>query len=71
MGTITKSDIVQRLLDNKHISAEEAVILLSSNELQAEIKPVFPFGTLNPYLSLMGIPPLSLTEIKDKSNKPK
>jgi len=33
---MTKSDIVQRLLDSKQITAEEAVVLLSTTELKLE-----------------------------------
>ena len=33
---MTKADIVQRLLDKQEITAEEAVVLLSSNELKLE-----------------------------------
>lgn len=33
---MTKADIIQRLLDKKEITAEEAVVLLSSNELKLE-----------------------------------
>jgi hypothetical protein len=36
--TITKADIVQRLLDSKHISAEEAVVLLMNHDYQLERK---------------------------------
>lgn len=35
---MTKADIIQRLLDKKEITAEEAVVLLSSNELMLEKK---------------------------------
>ena len=44
MGTINKAEIVQRLLDSKHITAEEAVVLLSTTELQIEKKPIFMSG---------------------------
>lgn len=36
--TVTKADIVQRLLDNKYITAEEAVVLLMNVDHQLERK---------------------------------
>jgi hypothetical protein len=33
---MTKADIIQKLLDKQHITAEEAVVLLSSTELKLE-----------------------------------
>ena len=51
-----KADIIQRLLDKKEITAEEAVVLLSSTELKLEktYHPnpwfgIFPPTTTNPY----------------------
>lgn len=41
------AEIVQRLLDNNHITAEEAVILLSQN--QVTLHPYSPNSTKNPY----------------------
>ncbi len=36
--TVTKADIVQRLLESKHITAEEAVVLLMNIDHQLERK---------------------------------
>jgi len=41
---MTKAKIVQRLLDKKHINAEEAVILLKE-----ESTTTYPYWTTNPY----------------------
>ena len=73
MGKLTKAQIVQCLLDNKHITAEEAVVLLSATELQIEKKISFP-SYENPwtYATLfnnMGMFPTSSIINKDKSNK--
>jgi len=57
---MTKADIVQRLLDKQHITAEEAVVLLSSVVLELEktypntYHPnpwfgMFPLSAPNPY----------------------
>ena len=56
---MTKADIVQRLLDKQHITAEEAVVLLSGVSLELEktypsYHPnpwfgIFPPSTNNPY----------------------
>ena len=45
---MTKADIVQRLLDNEHITPEEAVVLLSKNKLEVEQK----FPIWNPWVEL-------------------
>lgn len=50
--TITKADIVQRLLNDKHITAEEAVVLLMTQDYRLERKfepwpNIFPY--FNPY----------------------
>lgn len=42
---MTKASIVQRLLDEKQITAEEAVVLLKEETLP----PVYPTYTPNPY----------------------
>jgi hypothetical protein len=42
---MTKADIVQRLLDEQHITAEEAVILLSGVKL--ELKQTYPSWLTN------------------------
>lgn len=47
---MSKSEIVQRLLEDSHITAEEAVILLSQN--QVTYYPYYPYNpndTMNPY----------------------
>jgi len=44
---MSKSEIVQRLLEDSHITAEEAVILLSQN--QVTYYPYYPNDTGNPY----------------------
>ena len=44
---MSKSKIVQRLLEDSHITAEEAVILLSQN--QVTYYPYYPNDTGNPY----------------------
>ena len=43
---MTKASIVQRLLDEKQITAEEAVILLQGDTY---IPPSYPMYTPNPY----------------------
>jgi hypothetical protein len=48
---MTKADIVQRLLDKKEITAEEAVVLLSLNELKLE-KTYPNIYNLNPWFGL-------------------
>ena len=51
-NNITKADIVQRLLNDKHITATEAVLLLSNNEYELKPKPTTysfnPWGILPP-----------------------
>ena len=39
----TKANIVQRLLEEKHITAEEAVILLTNDTPVSPITPTYPF----------------------------
>ena len=52
---MTKANIVQRLLDEKHITAEEAVILLQSESPLTNLPqiplPTFPtpYTPINPY----------------------
>lgn len=44
-NNITKADIVQRLLNDKHITATEAVLLLSNNEYELKPRPItYPFN---------------------------
>lgn len=45
---MTKATIVQRLLDEKLITAEEAVVLLTSDAPVAPINPMQPYYP-NPY----------------------
>lgn len=47
---MTKADIIQRLLDKKEITAEEAVVLLSSNELKLE--KTYPTYHPNPWFGI-------------------
>jgi len=43
-NNITKADVVQRLLNDKHITATEAVLLLSNNEYELKPRPIaYPF----------------------------
>lgn len=67
---MTKADIVQRLLDEQHITAEEAVILLSTVKLELEQKyPIHymnPFNVFNPFNQTL--PPNPYT-IKGDINK--
>ena len=44
---MNKAVIIQRLLEGNHITAEEAVILLSENHVV--IHPYYPNDTRNPY----------------------
>ena len=47
---MSKAEIVQRLLENNHITAEEAVVLLSQNQVtQVTLPPYSPNSTKNPY----------------------
>jgi len=47
---MSKSEIVQRLLEDSHITAEEAVILLSQNQVTYyPYNPYYPNETRNPY----------------------
>jgi hypothetical protein len=48
---MTKADIVQRLLDKKQITAEEAVVLLSSVGL--ELEKTYPKWTTNPWFGIL------------------
>jgi hypothetical protein len=47
---MNKADIVQRLLDEQHITAEEAVILLSTVRL--ELEPKNPTYHPNPWFGI-------------------
>lgn len=52
---VTKSDIVQRLLNDKQITAEEAVVLLMNTDHQLERKErSWPF--INPWFNVPGMP---------------
>jgi len=47
---MNKAEIVQRLLENNHITSEEAVVLLIENQVsQVTISPYSPNITKNPY----------------------
>lgn len=46
---MTKAEIVQRLLEGNHITAEEAVTLLQNQVTQVTIHPYSPNDTRNPY----------------------
>jgi hypothetical protein len=55
-----KTEIIQRLLDNKHITAEEAVVLLSSTNIDSKTLsstyyPINPFTptSFNPYINIL------------------
>lgn len=53
----TKAEIVQRLIEEKRIDAEEAVILLMGNEKEIQFIPYpapqpYPIYPLSPYPSL-------------------
>ena len=51
------AEIVQRLLENNHITAEEAVVLLSQNQVtQVTLHPYSPNSTKDPYA-----PPFKVT----------
>ena len=65
---MTKADIVQRLLDEQHITAEEAVILLSTVKLELEQK--YPTYHPNPWFGVFAptLPPNPYT-IKGDINK--
>jgi hypothetical protein len=39
----TKANIVQRLLEEKHITAEEAVILLTNDTPVSPVAPTYPY----------------------------
>jgi hypothetical protein len=47
---MTKASIVQRLLDQKHITAEEAVVLLQNESSQIPMYTPNPY-TPNPYFT--------------------
>jgi hypothetical protein len=47
---MTKADIVQRLLDKKEITAEEAVVLLSGVKL--ELEQTYPTYHPNPWFGI-------------------
>jgi hypothetical protein len=47
---MTKADIVQRLLDKQHITAEEAVVLLSGVKL--ELEQTYPTYHPNPWFRI-------------------
>jgi hypothetical protein len=64
---MNKADIVQRLLDEQHITAEEAVILLSTVRLELEQKT--PTYHPNPWFGLLAptLPPnpYTIKAVKD------
>ena len=57
---MTKADIVQRLLDEQHITAEEAVILLSTVKLELEQK--YPTLHPNPWFGIFAPTPKYLPD---------
>lgn len=69
---MTKADIVQRLLDEQHITAEEAVILLSSVKLELEQKPSIhqmnPFNVFNPFNQTLPTNPYTIKGDINKNN---
>jgi len=53
----TKSEIVQRLIEEKHIDAEEAVILL----MMTEVRYIQPDNRYFPYIESPYLPPYKVT----------
>ena len=72
---MTKADIIQRLLDYQYVTAEEAVVLLSSVDLKLE--KTYPWYESNPWFGIFPstIPnPYTITatdtnQIKKKKNE--
>lgn len=67
---MTKADIVQRLLDKKQITAEEAVVLLSTVNL--ELEQTYPKWTINPWFGILPPPtnnPYTITSTTNKDNE--
>lgn len=69
MNKITKADIVQRLLDNDSITAEEAVVLLTTNN-EIQQMPALPF-TVFPWYDWKSNPIFNPTMVisKNKDNE--
>lgn len=64
---MTKASIVQRLLDKKQITAEEAVILL---EKEVYNPPTYPMYTPNPYYDTPNTTPPPVWCSTDTLNTP-
>lgn len=64
---MTKASIVQRLLDKKQITAEEAVILL---EKEVYNPPTYPMYTPNPYYDTPNTTPPPVWYSTDTLNTP-
>jgi hypothetical protein len=64
---MTKASIVQRLLDEKQITAEEAVVLLKDDTY---IPPAYPMYTPNPYYDTPNITPPPVWCSTDTLNTP-
>ena len=64
---MTKASIVQRLLDKKQITAEEAVILL---EKEVYNPPTYPMYTPNPYYDTPNTTPPPIWCSTDTLNTP-
>ena len=64
---MTKAKIVQRLLDKKQITAEEAVILLKEEVYNP---PTYPMYTPNPYYDTPNTTPLPVWCSTDTLNSP-
>lgn len=64
---MTKASIVQRLLDEKQITAEEAVILLQGDTY---IPPSYPMYTPNPYYDTPNTTPPPVWYSTDTLNTP-
>jgi|TARA_B100000768_G_scaffold43499_1_gene42317 hypothetical protein len=64
---MTKAKIVQRLLDKKQITAEEAVVLLKED---FNIPPSYPMYTPNPYYDTPNSTPPPIWCTTDTLNTP-
>ena len=64
---MTKASIVQRLLDKKQITAEEAIILLQGDTY---IPPSYPMYTPNPYYDTPNTTPPPVWYSTDTFNTP-
>jgi hypothetical protein len=66
MKTITKTDIIQRLLNQKNITPEEAVVLLTDTQ-HIETKSIQPFS--NPWLDMVNNYVNEMNKLNLKENK--